>query len=399
MDDTFKYSAAGVSFGNFALQAGNTDPRDIAANADGSRLWVLDKDKNVNVYTSDGTAQGLWKADGLGKEPEGLTLDGSDLWMGDRDRKIHWYDNAAGNTSGTDKADKNFGLSISGNLKGIVTDGTSLWVVTEGGTDYVYRFAIARDGGGNPTGLTKNGEWKLATANSKPTGITLDPTGASPSLWIVDESSDSVYEYGNGRSLTAGTGIVTTSFKLAPGNVAPQGIADPKVADPAIRPASADRGEQGPKDTGGFSPMLPVTPCAAPLPLSGAAPAASSPSRAPRFSAPPAAATGVVLGTAGTQARTRDLIFRRWARIAAQNSAAICGGRNWIRSIFHLNLSPNLRSERHEVRERLGERLGERLRGRRTKNPAAPRVCRQATFTRGHLHCPVVERLLPCVTS
>nr|MCU0981911.1 hypothetical protein [Pirellulaceae bacterium] len=209
VDDTFKYSAAGVSFGNFALQAGNTDPRDIAASADGSRLWVVDKAKTVSVYASDGTAQGLWKADGLGKEPEGLTLDGDDLWMGDRDRKIHWYDNAAGNTSGT---------------------------------DYVYRFAIARDGVGNPTGLTKNGEWKLATDNSKPTGITLDPTGASQSIWIVDESSDSVYEYGGGRSLTAGTGTMTATFRLAPGNVAPQGIADPKVADPAISPASAGRG-------------------------------------------------------------------------------------------------------------------------------------------------------------
>ncbi len=233
-DDTFKYSAAGVAVGNFTLQAGNTDPRDIAANADGSRLWVVDKDKNVNVYKSDGIAQGLWKADGLGKDPEGITLDGSDLWMGDRDRKIHWFDNAAGNTSGTDKADKSFAPKMSGNLKGLVTDGTSLWVVTEGGTDYVYGFAIVRDGGGSPTGLTQNGQWTLAKVNSKPTGITLDPTGASQSLWVVDESSDSVYEYGDGRNLTAGTGIVTASFKLAATNLAPQGIADPPVGGQAV---------------------------------------------------------------------------------------------------------------------------------------------------------------------
>jgi hypothetical protein len=342
VDDTFKYSAAGVSFGNFALQAGNTDPRDIAASADGSRLWVVDKAKTVSVYASDGTAQGLWKADGLGKEPEGLTLDGDDLWMGDRDRKIHWYDNAAGNTSGTDKADKDFGLSMSGNLKGIVTDGTNLWAVSEGGTDYVYRFAIARDGVGNPTGLTKNGEWKLATDNSKPTGITLDPTGASQSIWIVDESSDSVYEYGGGRSLTAGTGTMTATFRLAPGNVAPQGIADPKVADPAISPASAGRGGEGPNDTGGFIPMLPVTPCAAPMPLFGAAPAASSPSHPPRFLAPPAAAAGVVRGTASAQARTRDLIFRT----LGEDRSPELGGDLWEDGIgcgpksFHLNLLP-----------------------------------------------------------
>ncbi len=73
-DDTFTYSATGAGVGQFALQSGNTDPRDVAANSDGSKLWVLDKDKNVNVYCSNGAAQGLWKADGLGSEPEGITL-------------------------------------------------------------------------------------------------------------------------------------------------------------------------------------------------------------------------------------------------------------------------------------------------------------------------------------
>ena len=163
VDDTFKYSPAGASVGNFALQAGNTDPRDIAANADGSKLWVLDKDKNVNVYNSDGTAQGLWKADGLGTEPEGITLDGNDLWMADRDRKIHWYDDAAANTSGTDKADKTFAPVDERQPEGHRDRRHKLWVVTEGGTDYVYRFTIARDGSGNPTGLTQDGQWKLAT--------------------------------------------------------------------------------------------------------------------------------------------------------------------------------------------------------------------------------------------
>lgn len=226
-DDVFKYSSAGSSVGDFVLQSGNNEPRDIAANADGSLLWVLDKDKNVNVYQADGSALGFWKADGMGKEPEGLTLDGSDLWLAARDRKIYWYDNAAANTSGTDGVDNMFTPSMSGNLKGIVTDGTYLWSVTEGGTDYVYRFTISRDGAGNPTGLTQSGKWTLPSSNSKPTGITLDPTGASQSLWIVDESKDTVYEYGGGRGLTSGTGVVTNSFKLAATNLAPQGIADP----------------------------------------------------------------------------------------------------------------------------------------------------------------------------
>ncbi len=229
VDTAFKYSSAGAALGSFHLQAANKDARDIAANADGSKLWVLDKTKNVNVYTGSGTSSGAWKADGLGKEPEGLTLDGADLWAADRSRKIFWYKGAVNNAAGiTDKPEKTLSPTMAGNLKGIVTDGTRLWVVTEGATDIVYRFLIVRDGTGAPTALTPDGSWKLATANSKPTGITLDPTGASQSIWIVDESTDTVYEYGNARSLTSGTGVVTTSFKLGSTNVAPQGLADPK---------------------------------------------------------------------------------------------------------------------------------------------------------------------------
>ena len=231
-DDVFKYSHTGAASGNFALQSGNTDPRDVAANADGSKLWVLDKDKFVNVYLADGTPQGLWKADSLGAEPEGITLDGNDLWVADRSRKIYWYDRAAVKTTGTLKTTTTFAPSMSGNLKGIVTNGSQLWVVTEGGTDFVYRFTIGRDGSGSPTTLKQDGVWNLAVANSKPTGITLDPTGVfANELWVVDESTDAVYTYGNtlggGRSLTLGTGTVSSSFKLASANAAPQGIADP----------------------------------------------------------------------------------------------------------------------------------------------------------------------------
>ena len=227
-DLSYQYAEGGSGLGSFALA--NTDPRDIAANADGSLLWVLDRDKNVEVYKGDGTQLGQWKAYGLGTEPEGITLDGKDLWMADRAGKLYWYDNAATRTSGTDSPESSFTLSLAGNLKGIVTDGTYLWAVTEGTSDYVYRFKIVRDWWGNPSGLSQSGGWQLPTANAKPTGITLDPSGKSDSLWIVDESTDTVYEYGYGRSQTWGVGTITAHFKLSPGNTAPQGIADPLPA-------------------------------------------------------------------------------------------------------------------------------------------------------------------------
>ncbi|MBI3157524.1 MAG: hypothetical protein HYZ20_19260, partial [Burkholderiales bacterium] len=227
-DLSYQYDAGGSGLGSFALS--NTEARDVAANADGSLLWVLDKNETVNRYDSSGNLLGSWKADSLGKDPEGITVDGNDIWVAERGRKLYWYDERADDNSGSFAANASFSLSISGNLKGIVTDGDKMWVVTEGGTDYVYRFDIARDGSGKPTGLTQDGVWKLPSANSKPTGITLDPTGASDSLWIVDESSDKVYEYAGGRNLTSGTGTISDSFALGAGNNDPQGIADPLAA-------------------------------------------------------------------------------------------------------------------------------------------------------------------------
>ncbi len=228
-DDMYKYSASGTAGSSFALQSGNTDPRGLAASADGSKLWVLDKDKNVNVYHPDGTPVGLWKADDLGGSPEGITLDGNDLWLVDSGaKKIFWYDNAANNTTGTDVAEKTFTYDASvGTPKGIVTDGTYLWMVNDNASiDHVSRFTIVRDGSGAPTGLTGLTSWNMVSANTKATGLTIDPTGASQSIWVVDDGTNQVFEYFNARdgwSSAEGTHI----FNLASGNTSPQDIADP----------------------------------------------------------------------------------------------------------------------------------------------------------------------------
>jgi len=231
VDDMFRYSASGAEVGSFTLQSGNTDPRGLAADADGTRLWVLDKDKNVNVYSADGSPAGLWKADGLGKEPEGIALDGSDLWIVDRGaKKIFWFDEAASRTSGTVRATTTFAYSSVLNApKGIVTDGTRLWLVNDGAPDKVFVYTIARDGTGAPTALTGLTSWTLDSRNAKPTGLTIDPTGGSQSIWVVDDGTNQVFEYANAQLVTSGSLTATHVFQLAAGNSGPQDIADPRV--------------------------------------------------------------------------------------------------------------------------------------------------------------------------
>ena len=67
------------------------------------------------------------------------------------------------------------------------------------------------------------GDWELNSANNCPAGLTIDPSGASSSIWVVDWLSDRVYEYHRD------TGAFLGSFPLdtAAGNTGPQGIADP----------------------------------------------------------------------------------------------------------------------------------------------------------------------------
>jgi hypothetical protein len=101
-----------------------------------------------------------------------------------------------------------------------VTDGASLWVVNDATTDKVFKYTAAG---------SLLGSWTIGSANSSPTGITIDPANVSD-IWIVDNGSDRVYQYTAAASRTTGSQSPATSFALAAGNTNPQGIADPPSA-------------------------------------------------------------------------------------------------------------------------------------------------------------------------
>ncbi|HPM82284.1 MAG TPA: hypothetical protein PLF81_16365, partial [Candidatus Anammoximicrobium sp.] len=65
--------------------------------------------------------------------------------------------------------------------------------------------------------------------NAKPTGLTIDPTGGSQSIWVVDDGTNQVFEYANAQLVTSGSLTATHVFQLAAGNSGPQDIADPRV--------------------------------------------------------------------------------------------------------------------------------------------------------------------------
>ncbi len=241
-DQTYEYGASGAGIENYSLGSGNTSPRGAASNLAGDTVWVVDANKEVYVYGDSGGALGSWTAGSLASNAtvEGVATNGTDVWIVDaRQDRVYRYANAASRLSGSQNATSSFALN-SGNRspKDLVTDGTHLWVVNDSTTDKVFKYTLSG---------SLVGSWTINSGGGSPTGITLDPSGASQSLWTVDSASDRVYEYTNSRSKSSGSQAAAASFALAAGNTNPQGIADPPapISAPVSAPAQSQPSGQG----------------------------------------------------------------------------------------------------------------------------------------------------------
>jgi hypothetical protein len=233
-DRVFRYQANGGYLSQAALATGNTSSRGMAANADGSRLWVLDNNDTVYVYDSSLALLGSWTANGL-RTPTGISVSGADVWIVDSGNdRVYRYGGQATRLSGSTAATQSFPLAASnGSPQDLITDGTTIWVTQSSGADRVFVYQAS-----NGTAL---GNWTIDNANTSPIGITLDPSGASQSLWIVDNSADRVFEYAGARSRRSGSQAASVSFSLNASNGSAQGIADPRSLDSLTPAAEAAR--------------------------------------------------------------------------------------------------------------------------------------------------------------
>ncbi|MHB8974465.1 MAG: NHL repeat-containing protein [Pirellulaceae bacterium] len=238
---TFEYSATGGLVESYNLNTGNTAPRGAASNELGDKTWVVDANRKVYVYNDRGTLLGSWTAGTLSNKAvvEGIATNGTDVWIVDAySKKVYKYAGGAALLSGSPNATSSFSLnSANTSPRDIVTDGVSLWVVNDSTSDKVFKYTT--------TGSLV-GSWTIYYSGGSPTGITLDPSNLSQDLWIVDNGTDKVYQYTNGRGVSSGSLLATNIFALAPGNTNPQGIADPPapgsllVAETPVLSAEAD---------------------------------------------------------------------------------------------------------------------------------------------------------------
>jgi hypothetical protein len=228
--------------------------------------------------------QGSWSAGGLSSAATltGIATNGTDIWLVDSYAdKVYKYTGAASRLSGSQNAASSFSL-VSGkkgntNPQDIVTDGSSFWVV-DGTNLKVFKYSLSG---------SSLGSWAIDSANTNPTGITINPSNVSD-IWMVDNVTLKVYQYVAAASRTSGSQSAAATFALNPNDTNPQGFADPPVA--GTEPVSV--------------PKIP-TPIAAPLLQS--LPRLSLSSDWVRLIAPtmPASsAAGSNAGPTATQART-----------------------------------------------------------------------------------------------
>src|SRR5262249_36789002 len=191
--------------------------------AQGTKLWVVDADKKVYVYSASGGFLGSWAPKDVGS-PQGITTDGTDVWIvSSGDGKVRRYQGAASRASGSQSPANTYALSAAnGSPSDVGTRGGLFWV-TDGQDNEVYVYDVS-DGA-----FRLLGHWGLDASNGDASGLTLDPSGASEDLWVVDRIDDAVYRYADGQSLRSGSQSAAETFTLAVANTHAEGIADPPV--------------------------------------------------------------------------------------------------------------------------------------------------------------------------
>ena len=243
-DRTYEYQADGIATDGYQLTLGNTQPRGAASTAAGDKVWVVDANKKVYVYNNSGTLQGTgWSAGSLQSSStaglQGITTNGTDVWLvedtfnNNKNDKIYRYKDAASRDSGSQNMFSSFPLnSANRNPTDLVTDGTHIWVLNNTlTTDSVFKYTALDNFPvlGKPAG-TLQGSWTITSGGGNPTGLTIDPTMINSHIWIVDNNTDSVYQFDSATTRTSGSASPSSSFALATGNSNPQGIADPPPA-------------------------------------------------------------------------------------------------------------------------------------------------------------------------
>jgi hypothetical protein len=206
----FTYTSDGKLVKQLPLSSNDRTPQGVASNADGSRIWIADKNGVVYVYDAQQKLLGKWQANGL-THVSGVTTNGTDIWLVDtKSDAILLFAGACTRVSGKVTATSSIRLnSANQNPTDLVTDGQHFWVLNDtSSVDKVFRYSMA--------GVLE-GSWTIDRANSNPTGLALNPADPTQ-FWILDGKSRKLFGYQGGASRSSGNQNASISITLAPAN-------------------------------------------------------------------------------------------------------------------------------------------------------------------------------------
>lgn len=186
-DATFGLNLAGATFlTSFSVSAQELNPKGLAFNNDGTKMYVIGRSGNdVNEYALS-TAFDVSSASFTATFP----------------------------FTGT-------GLDTIGAIA-FNNDGTNMFIVSAGSIKRVWQLPLSTAFDITTTG-TQTGLFSLGTEDTAPTGIAFSNDGTR--MFLTGNTNDSVYQYNLTTAFTPTTGVFAKSFSVAAQQSSPQGIA------------------------------------------------------------------------------------------------------------------------------------------------------------------------------
>ena len=234
--DFISFDVGGATYDSvsFSVASQVTQPTDMAFNADGTKMFVLDyAGIDVNEYTlstgfdvSTATYSQNFSVSSQETGPTGLAFntDGTKMFVsGEVGDNVNEYTLSTGFDISTATYSQNFSIAAQDtNPKSMTfnSDGTKMFVIGDVGDD-VNEYTLSTGFDVSTASYSQN--FSVASQETGPRGITFNPDGTK--MFIAGNVGDSVHEYILSTGFDVSTATYSQSFSVASEDTVPWGIA------------------------------------------------------------------------------------------------------------------------------------------------------------------------------
>jgi sugar lactone lactonase YvrE len=234
--DFVGYDVSGASFvDNFSISAQETEPEGIAFNADGTKMYVVGTTgDDVNEYTlstgfdvSTATYSQNFDVSSQDTEPKGIAFnaDGTKMFvLGDINNAAFEYQLTTGfDVSTASYTDAFYGISAQESSPqdlAFNTDGTKMFILGNTGVD-VNEYTLSTGFDVSTASYSQN--FSISGQESYPRGLTFNTDGTK--MFVVGNSADKVSEYTLSTGFNVSTASYSQNFDVGAQDTVPRGIA------------------------------------------------------------------------------------------------------------------------------------------------------------------------------